>query len=55
MKKSIIYCSVIQCLIALSNQAFATETTEVITVKGTRTVLYDSRDVNVAAFGIKDL
>ncbi|NRA84281.1 MAG: Plug domain-containing protein, partial [Gammaproteobacteria bacterium] len=54
MKKSLIYCSVFYCLTTLSNQAIASEETEVITVKGTRTALYDSRDVNVAAFGIKD-
>jgi iron complex outermembrane receptor protein len=36
------------------NQAFAAQDIEKIEVKGTRTPLYDARDVNAAALGIKD-
>jgi iron complex outermembrane receptor protein len=36
------------------SQTFASQTIEKIEVKGTRTPLYDARDVNAAALGIKD-
>ena len=42
------------CLISMSQGAAAQEEIEKIAVKGTRTPLYDARDVNVAALGIKD-
>lgn len=53
MNKSVLSISVSLYLISIS-QTFAAQTIEKIEIKGTRTSLYDARDVNAAALGIKD-
>lgn len=59
MNKSVISNSVCLCLVAMSQTLAAQEVSkladiEKIEVKGTRAPLYDARDVNAAALGIKD-
>jgi len=53
MNRTLISMSVILGLGAM-NQAVAEQSIEHIEIKGTRTPLYDARDVNAAALGIKD-
>lgn len=55
MKISAIRLAVLACLSAQSANLFAEQTLEHIEVKGTRTPLYDTRDVNAAALGMKDV
>ena len=54
MKNTLVLTCGLLCLASASRGIAAQEEIEKIAVKGTRTPLYDARDVNVAALGIKD-